>query len=141
MDVETEHPAGTNDRDDRDEAWNVASATASAAILEDLENQYVGFKTERDNLQLQLEEAQGKLAELNKSIAQQYELEIQINKYKCEIEVSATKLDTVNTEQKLSQELIDRQQSEIDSLKDDVRYVRKCVMSLIGTHGQDSMDY
>lgn len=104
-----------------DDAWNRARSTTAASILEDLESQYVLVKQERDNLHLQLETSNSKLQELNKTVVRQQDLELQIAKYKLEIETASTKIEAYGTEKNLIRETADRLEVEVDSLREEIR--------------------
>lgn len=102
------------------QAWNVATSSTTVAILEDLENQYVELKHDRDNLQLQLEDAQVKLRDLNQKVVHQQEWELQVTNYKHEVDLANSKISASENDRKLMQEQMDRQQAEADSLREEI---------------------
>jgi chromosome segregation ATPase len=121
--IEVEKMGTPDDSEETGEhrAWNVARESAASAILEDLENQYVSLKQDRDALKIQLDESEGKLRELNQMIAKQQNWELDAANYKHEVDLLNSKIVALQGDRKLMQELMDRQQAEADSLRENIR--------------------
>jgi hypothetical protein len=102
-------------------AIDIAGDLATQALIEDLENQYVSLKCDRDKLQLEIEDARLKIVETAQKVSYQHDLELQLQKYKNELALSASQLDAIKEKRKLELEKLDRQSLESDSLREELR--------------------
>jgi regulator of PEP synthase PpsR (kinase-PPPase family) len=102
----------------------VAGDMATQALIEDLENQYVSLKSDRDRLQTEVEDERRKTGELTQNVSHQHDLELQLQQYKNDFALTSSKLETINENRKWEREQMDRKSAESDSLREEVRYVK-----------------
>jgi predicted nucleic acid-binding Zn-ribbon protein len=105
------------------EETSAALTAASAAVLQDLEQQYVTVCADRERLQKDLQAARveisschDKLRDLETSQRTQQELQNQL-------EVANSQIVSLSEQQQNLQERLDRNHAEADALRDEIRYV------------------
>lgn len=108
------------------EAVSESSQLASRAVLEDLENQYVAVKKERDEAFTQLKTVQDEIKELQNQLTASQEWQTKSNKLESELTVCQQQIQSLNEEKKAVSERLDRMQAEADRLREEIRYVWLC---------------
>lgn len=122
---------GPNDHDhdnnnNTNSAWNQAMAAstqlASQAVLEDLEQQYVALKEERDAMAQQLEHVQAELQAAKTAVVSNQNQQAQAADLQHKLSVAQQQVKAREEEKTAVDERVERLQAESDRLREEIRY-------------------